>query len=206
MPSVITSVARIGRPFAMPPSSENTPCPGARLDHPGEEEQAGGDEPVADRVQHGAVEPEVVDREDPEHDQAHLGHRGVRDDAADVRLAEREHRAVDERRRGEHEHERRGSRRPARGSAAARSRRARRRRPSRRRPRGSPRPRAVPRCTQSAASRGTAAAAPSPRTRRGSRGTPSRSSSSRSRRARNVPWVIPKATIEASISSEPAIV
>ena len=73
--------------------------------HRGEQEHRGRDEAVADRVEDCAVEAEVVRREDPEHDQAHLAHRRVRDHAAHVGLAEREQRAVDEARRGEHEHD-----------------------------------------------------------------------------------------------------
>ena len=95
---------------------------GALDHHAGEQEHRGRDEAVADGVEHRAVEPEVVGREDPEHDQPHLRHRRVGDDAADVRLAEREQRAVDEAERREHEDRCCASRRPAPGSAAARSR------------------------------------------------------------------------------------
>ena len=42
------------------------------------------------------VDPELGEREEAEHDQAHLRHRGVRRHGADVRGAEREQRAVDE--------------------------------------------------------------------------------------------------------------
>ena len=92
-------------PLCHPTEVGEAPRPGARLDHRGEQEEPGGDKAVADRVQHRPVETEVGDGEDAEHDEAHLAHRRVRDDAADVGLAEREHGAVDERRGGEDEHD-----------------------------------------------------------------------------------------------------
>ncbi len=58
---------------------------------------------MRDRVQDRPVHPKLVQREEAEHDQAHLAHRGVGRDAAQVARAEREQRAVDEpdRREGE---------------------------------------------------------------------------------------------------------
>ena len=68
----------------------------APLDHPGEQEQRRRDQPVVDHLQHGAVEAEVVEGEEAEHDQPHLRERRVGDDAAEVGRAEREQRPVDE--------------------------------------------------------------------------------------------------------------
>ena len=56
IPRTSTSVARIGRPFAIPPSFGELAGTGAGLDHPGKEEEARRDESVVDRVQHRAVE------------------------------------------------------------------------------------------------------------------------------------------------------
>ena len=75
----------------------------APLDRAGEQEQRRRDQPVVDHLEHGAVEPEVVRREQAERDQAELRQRRVRDHAADVRRAEREQRPVDEPDRGQHE-------------------------------------------------------------------------------------------------------
>ncbi len=77
---------------------------GALDQHRGEKEHRRRDEAVADGMEHRPRDAEIVRREDPEHDQAHLGHRRVRDDTAHIGLAEGEDRAVDEARRGKHEH------------------------------------------------------------------------------------------------------
>ena len=103
MPVVISTVASAGRPRAIPPSRAKLARRRAPLDRAGEQEQHRRDQPVVDHLQHGAVDPEVVRREQPERDQAHLRQRRVRDHAADVRRAEGEQRAVDEPDRGEHE-------------------------------------------------------------------------------------------------------
>ena len=63
---------------------------------PDEEEHRRRDQRVGDRQQHGAVEPEVVEREDAERDEPHLRERRVGDDPAQVGGTEREQRAVDE--------------------------------------------------------------------------------------------------------------
>ena len=76
---------------------------GAPLDHPGDQEQARGDQCVVDDLQHGTVEAEAVVREEAEHDQARLGERRVHDDPAEVGCAEREQRPVDQRDRREDE-------------------------------------------------------------------------------------------------------
>jgi hypothetical protein len=75
----------------------------APLDATGEEEQRCGNQPVVDHLQHRAVDPEVVGREQAEGDESELRHRGVGDHAADVGRAERQQRPVDEPDRGKHE-------------------------------------------------------------------------------------------------------
>ena len=76
---------------------------GPPLDRAGEQEQDGRDQPVVDHLENGAVDSEVVGREQAERDQTELGHRRVRDHAADVGRTEGEQRAVDEPDRREHE-------------------------------------------------------------------------------------------------------
>ena len=76
---------------------------GARLDHACEQEERRRDEPVCDRLEDRSVDPELVQREEPHRDEAHLRHRGVRRHAADVGRAEGEQRRVDEPDRRERE-------------------------------------------------------------------------------------------------------
>ena len=75
----------------------------APLDHAGQQEERGREEAVVDDLQDGAVEAEVVVREQAERDQAGLGERRVGHDAAHVGRAEGQQRAVDERDRGQRE-------------------------------------------------------------------------------------------------------
>ena len=75
----------------------------APLDHPREQEERGGEEPVVDDLQHGAVEAEAVVREQAERDQSGLRERRVGHDPTHVGRAEGQQRPVDERDRGQRE-------------------------------------------------------------------------------------------------------
>ncbi len=93
-----------------PPTRHSTECvelarSAAPLDHADEEKHARRDERVRDREQDGAVEPEVVEREDADGDEPHLRHRRVGDHATEIRRTEGEQRSVDEPRAGEDEDE-----------------------------------------------------------------------------------------------------
>ena len=87
------------RPAARHPA-EQRELAGRRppLDDAREEEERDRDEAVRDHLQDGAVEAERRPGEQADRDQARLRERRVRDDAAEVGRAEREQRAVDERR------------------------------------------------------------------------------------------------------------
>ena len=106
MPTTSTSVASAGRPFASPPRSANRSVPVRWISIAASRNIAAETRPWLTEWSTAPVMPRLFDGEDAEHDQAHLRHRRVRDHAAHVRLAEREQRAVDEARRGEHEHDR----------------------------------------------------------------------------------------------------
>ena len=179
---------------------------GALDQHRGEQEHRSGDEAVADRVEDRAVEAEVVRREDT---RARSGSSGPSTSTRSRRGRPAGGTRAASRRRGPPRRARArpcASPRPAPGSAGARSRRARTRPPSRRRPRGARPPRAEPRCRRSRSQpwNGSSGAFTAKATRK-PRKTQSLPLVPASIRL-NVPCESPKATIEASISSEPAIV
>ena len=72
MPVVISTVASAGRPRAIPPSRAKLTRRRPPLDPAREQEERRRDQPVVDHLQHRAVQPEVVDREEAERDQPHL--------------------------------------------------------------------------------------------------------------------------------------
>ena len=92
-----------GTPARHPAEAGEGARAGSHLDHPREQEQRRRDEPVRDGLEDRAVDPELVQREEADRDEAHLRHRRVGRHAADVGRAEREQRGIDQpdRREGE---------------------------------------------------------------------------------------------------------
>ena len=68
----------------------------ALVDDADEKEQASGREAVVDHLEHAALQPGVVQREEPEHDVAEVRDGRVRDELLHVRLHHRDERAVDD--------------------------------------------------------------------------------------------------------------
>ena len=103
IPVVISTVASAGLPRAIPPSPANALVPVRVSTIPASRKSVAETRPCATDWTIAAVDAEVVQREETERDQAHLRHRRVRGDGADVGRAEREQRAVDEPDRRERE-------------------------------------------------------------------------------------------------------
>ena len=73
-------------------------------EHPGQQEQRAGRQPVVHHVQHAARRGLQREREDPEHDEPHVRQARVRDQSLHVRLHDRDDRAVEDRDHGQHQH------------------------------------------------------------------------------------------------------
>ena len=102
-PTVIRTVASAGRPRAIPPSRASSPVAVRRSTIPASRNIDIERRPWLTICSTAPSKPRLVGGEEAEADQAHLGERGVGDDAADVGRPEREQRAVDEPDRGEDE-------------------------------------------------------------------------------------------------------
>jgi len=102
-PSVISTVARAGRPRAMPPSRSNLPVPVRSSTRPASMNIAVEISPWLTICSTAPLKPARFRREQAESDQSELGEARVGDDAADVGGPEGEQRTVDETDRGQHE-------------------------------------------------------------------------------------------------------
>ena len=83
IPVVISTVASAGRPRAIPPSAANALVPVRVSTIPASRKSVAETSPCATDWRIGALDPELGEREEAEHDQAHLRHRRVRDHGAE---------------------------------------------------------------------------------------------------------------------------
>ena len=115
--------AKIGATCWMPLSSEILRVVPALVDHPDEEEQRAGRHAVVDHLQHAARQRLRREGERAEHDEAHVGHRRVGDEAFEVHLHRGHDRAVEDADHRQRQPERRGSSTQPRGTGTSPKRR-----------------------------------------------------------------------------------